>query len=938
MRPGPDPNAVENVNGAPQLPSAPVRLVGQDRNQPNPQARQHQQHDQDDNWARPPPHPSDRRALTPITERSTRESNYWDTNTNPHPLQRPGISTANGSPLQPDQIQKQLSETSQDLPKLQTDTESTTFLGEAVVTSPTSHIPLQEFGIDRDDSPGSLDSKLDPHQSKQDSLTLSRPDSKLDTHGSTDQIHPNGSVGSPLSSPGKESVFSALPSPHSHQLVHPMQSVFSDIPKTPPRSPDRPAFRKGFGVESGSPVPNLPSRFQGAIQRKEGSSPSNALPVATKVKTPEATSLSQTDPHPNSPAFSPTPTTANSVPTLAHTTTTTSASKSEYSDGSNQSSSQNAQGTLPSPDYLNQHSHSSHPKGTVQSETFQKGSLSTGSVEGVKHLRKVNEGKEADDHDLIKEAGALYYIQELQGTTVQPPKVVGRGQSPRIRSKGHSESDDDEGERELFTQDAPRPLPRYIQTRSQPQQHLPPEPSPLQLKRPAAQAKPSFLPPPPPPPHVSPPQHSTQPSPYPSQTQYQDQGYAQGREQQPILAPQPQQPVTSSFNPVKTMEGDVRSPDPHHPDSDTNNNSPVVDSRRISVIVSGSGGGQGVGSRPGLVSRPSGARDPVLKQRAGTSDSVSSHFHHNGQPQPRHPLPPHPESPSEQPSQSSYATHTQFSHHQGQDFTQSPGDTTQTPQSTNTANRYPVIMQNVDQHQHYDDNSDALAALTFLERDEANASLKPSPRATLQDRAGPTSGPKANTHDTPPVQITPSESRDDVSQDSGSYEGKFKSSFAPSNQATRRLANTQAQRAAHQAAVHRPGKSGSANGKGKKRVRQGGWAESSDEEEEEDEDEDDEDVDSDGDPVTQRRGQGSGSGPGQNLGKLSTQNSPYGSSTDLNQPGQAKPQRHLPRPPSPGRGYGTSVLSKPSFLSQFCFILIFFSCRRSGRVLPSPRA
>lgn len=210
-------------------------------------------------------------------------------------------------------------------------------------------------------------------------------------------------------------------------------------------------------------------------------------------------------------------------------------------------------------------------------------------------------------------------------------------------------------------------------------------------------------------------------------------------------------------------------------------------------------------------------------------------------------------------------------------------------------------MANVNQNQRYDDNSDALAALTFLERDEANAN----------ERARPTSGPKAHTYETPPVQVTPSESRDDVSQDSGSYEGKYKSSFAPSKQATQRLAKTQAQQAAHQAAAHRPGKSGGANGKGKRGVHQNGWAESSDEEEEEEEDEDDEDVDSDGDPVAQRRGQGPG--PGQNLGKLSAQGSPYGSSTDLNHPGQGRPQRNLPRPPSPGHGYGMSFIQAPFF-------------------------
>lgn len=341
------------------------------------------------------------------------------------------------------------------------------------------------------------------------------------------------------------------------------------------------------------------------------------------------------------------------------------------------------------------------------------------------------------------------------------------------------------------------------------------------------------------------------------------------------------------------MGGDAGSPSLSYADSDTNTTSPVVDSRRRSVI--GSGGG-----RAGSASRPFGARDH--KQRAGTSDSGSSHSRHNAQLQPRHPLPPHPESSTQQSSQSFYSTRTQTSYHKGQVFSQALGDTTQQiPQAINNSDRYPANMANVDQHQNYDDNSDALAALTFLERDEANAVPKPPKPPRFQEKTSPPSEPATLAYDTPPVHVIPSDGGDDVSRDSGSYEGKYRSSFAPSKQATQRLAKTQAQQAAHQAAVHRPGKSGGANGKGKRRARQDGWAESSDEEEEEEEEDDDEDVDSDGDPVAPRRSQGSGAGPGQNLGRLSTQGSPYGSSTDLN---QGKAQRNLPRPPSPGRGYG----------------------------------
>ena len=929
MRGGSSPKTNQNGNGAPQLPATGSGSPGQNKNQPglgsNPsvsqpgvlsfeQARQQQQRQQqqqrDDSWAQPPPHPSDRRALTPIAERSTRDSNSLDTGGNPPPLQQPELPSAGGPPPQPDQIQKQQSETSQDLPNLQADTESSTFLGEPLVTSPTSHTAIHEFDIGRRDSTGSLGSKPDSHRLRQGPPSPSRPGSKLDTDASTDAVPPaGGSISSPLSSPGKESVFSALPSPYSNQQIHAVQSTFSDIPEAALRNPDRlvtPSIQKDPVVQPGpgSPTRSSPSRFQRAAQRREANSQPNPLTSATKAKTPEPTLPLQTDPHPNSPTSSPAPTTTNSPPTLTHTATTTSTtSKSEhsgYSGGLRSSPPQQMPGMFSSPNHSNRgsysqpHSHStSQSERTVRDEPIPKESLSaslSGKLGGVRPVTQAHEGKEGGggDYDLIEEAGAIYYMQEIQDVSSVPPlKIVGRGQNIPAIPKGrpYSDDDDDEGE-ELSTEDEPRPLPQHTQAQPQVRQRLPSEPSPLQMRRPSAQAS---LPPPP-----------TRTSPFPSQNQYQDQSHAEGRDQQPILAPQPQQPVTSPFGPIMNMEGDARSPDLSHPGRDTKPAPSVADFRRTSVTGHGNGGGQGGGSRSGLVSRPSGARDLVMKQRGGTSDSISSHPRHNGQPQPRHPLPPRPESLFEQPSQFSHSTYTQPPHHQSQNFTQTLGETTQqTPQAIGTAGRYSANMANIDQRQHYDDNSDALAALTFLDRDEANAVSKPSRPLRAQERRGPTSGTEVDEYDTPPVQVTPPDDRDDVSQDSDSHEGKYKSSFAPSKQATQRLAKSQAQQAAHQAAVHRPGKSGGANGKGKGRVRQDGWAESSEEEEEE---EDDEDVDSDGDPVAPKR-QGP-VGSGQNFGKLSAQGSPYGSTTDLHQFGQGRPQRHLPRPPSPGRAYG----------------------------------
>jgi hypothetical protein len=949
MRGGPGPRTNQNGNGTPQLPPTGGGSPDQNQDQQpslgsNPpiprlgvmtfeEARQQQR---DENWAQPPPHPSDRRALTPITERSTRDSNSWDTGGNPPTLQRPGLPAVNGSSPESDQIQKQQSETSQDLPKLQVDTESSTFLGESLVTSPASHIALHEF-VGRTDSAGSFGSKPDSHPSREKAHSPSRPDSKLDIHASTDAIHPvGGPTSSSINSPGKESVFSVLPSPYSNQPIHPVQSTFSDIPRTTLRSPDRPVtppMRKGPGVEPGSPTPSPSSRFRGVIQRGEASSPSNSHTTATIAKTPEPKPYPHIDPRPNSPTFSPTPTTVNSVPTLTHTATTTSTtSKSEYSGyfgGVRPNPPQQVSGTFSSPKHSNRgsysqsHSHSiPQSQRAAQDESFQKEPLSTsfsGKAEGVKPVAQAGKGKEGsgDDRDLIKEAGALYYIQEaLDVSAVPPPKIVGRGQNIPVNSRGRSDGDDDdEDEGEPSTEDEPQSPPQQTQTQPQPRQRQPREPSPFQARKPSAKTKMSSVPPPSLP--ASLPQHSAQSSPHPLQNQYRDRGHAQGNDQQPMLAPQPQ-PVTSSFNPIKTMEGDVRSPNLPYPSNDTDPTPPVVDPKRTSVIGHGSGGGQGGGSRSGLVSRPSGARDPVLKQRGGTGDSISSHSRHNGQPQPRHPLPPHPESFSEQTSQ---PPHTEPPHYQGQIFTQALGNTMQqTQQAIGTVDRYPTNMANVDPRQHYDENADAFAALTFLERDEANAASK---QQQQQARRGPSSGTEGDAHDTPQVHVTPSDNREDFSRDSGSYEGKYRSSFAPSKQATQRLAKSQAQQAAHQAAVHRPGKNGGPNGKGKRRVRQSDWAESSDEEEEEEEEEDDEDVDSDGDPVVPKRAQGSGAEPGQNFGKLSARGSPYGSTTELHQLGQGRPQRHLPRPPSPGRGYGMCFSMAP-FFPGACSVLTLF--------------
>ncbi|KAG6813944.1 hypothetical protein H0H92_005199 [Tricholoma furcatifolium] len=118
---------------------------------------------------------------------------------------------------------------------------------------------------------------------------------------------------------------------------------------------------------------------------------------------------------------------------------------------------------------------------------------------------------------------------------------------------------------------------------------------------------------------------------------------------------------------------------------------------------------------------------------------------------------------------------------------------------------------------------DALAALSYLAVDDKPAS---PPQATVEPLH------IQKTPSPPPIVAEPS--------------SQFRSSFAPSKQATERKAKAQAQQAAHQIAAQRPGR---ANGTGKRMSKvAGAWNESSEEEEEDDEEEDDDDADSDAEP------------------------------------------------------------------------------------------
>lgn len=155
----------------------------------------------------------------------------------------------------------------------------------------------------------------------------------------------------------------------------------------------------------------------------------------------------------------------------------------------------------------------------------------------------------------------------------------------------------------------------------------------------------------------------------------------------------------------------------------------------------------------------------------------------------------------------------------------------------------PRMAQAAAEAMHHDDGTDAadaLAALSFLEREDYSQ-LQPQYSQQKAFSPPPQSPPI-------PQVVEPRSTSPPASKD-----GSLRSSFAPSKQANQRKAQSEAHKAAQHAAAHKPGR---ANGKGRARTRDpGAWGESSDEEEEEDEEEDeDEDADSDGEPT--RRGMG----------------------------------------------------------------------------------
>ena len=189
---------------------------------------------------------------------------------------------------------------------------------------------------------------------------------------------------------------------------------------------------------------------------------------------------------------------------------------------------------------------------------------------------------------------------------------------------------------------------------------------------------------------------------------------------------------------------------------------------------------------------------------------------------------------------------------------------------------------------------DALAALSFLERE--NVPTEPSKNTNGATAASPTS----------PVQARSPPQINEPGQRAPSPPTHYKSSFAPSKNAVERKARSQAQQAAHDAAVHKPGRP---NGKTKAVPSAArGWNESSDEEEEE-EDDDDDDASSDDEPraaSASRTGHSQaapsagehGDGMGQPGGLRSR--TPVGDSAQ-------RPPRSLPQIPGAGRAQGEQV-------------------------------
>ena len=191
---------------------------------------------------------------------------------------------------------------------------------------------------------------------------------------------------------------------------------------------------------------------------------------------------------------------------------------------------------------------------------------------------------------------------------------------------------------------------------------------------------------------------------------------------------------------------------------------------------------------------------------------------------------------------------------------------------------------------------DALAALTFLEREDVTEYGPSKTNGVTSTPSPPASPPRINE---PGQQQAPSPPPT-----------QYKSSFAPSKNAVERKARSQAQQAAHDAAVHKPGRP---NGKpNANQAAARGWNESSDEEDEEDEDEDGSSDDEPRAASASRTGHGQVPPATSERGNIMSQAGALSSRTSVNdttyQP-QQRPLRSLPQiPPTRSQGGKHEVL------------------------------
>lgn len=161
-----------------------------------------------------------------------------------------------------------------------------------------------------------------------------------------------------------------------------------------------------------------------------------------------------------------------------------------------------------------------------------------------------------------------------------------------------------------------------------------------------------------------------------------------------------------------------------------------------------------------------------------------------------------------------------------------PHDVDEHPQTVKLSmaeQKQPAAPADVDDH-----TVDALAALSFLEQQDGPVDAPSRARAA----SSTSDKQKASVAAPQPPQILEPEDRA-PSPPGASSQQQYRSSFAPSKSAAERKARSQAQQAAHDAAVHTPGRP---NGRQRAKQREGGW-ESSEEEEEDEEEEDDDDDD-----------------------------------------------------------------------------------------------